>query len=197
MPSGEAESRGIVFSFGFPFSESDREAQPARGYRRQQCPETKRLPRVVLLSNKAGASMPTYYFHIDNGTFVPASEGVDLPDLDAVRREAVRAAGEIINDSKQSFWEHRGPWIMHVTDYENQLLFTLEFVAKVPSGKALYIPQRGAEGGYGRRNRSQRNDPQCRAALQMMQGQDRGASPARRADERGAGDRPLRPNAAR
>lgn len=50
--------------------------------------------------------MPTYYFHIDNGTFVPDNEGVDLPDVDAARREAVRAAGEMINDSRQSLGAH-------------------------------------------------------------------------------------------
>ncbi|TPI32628.1 hypothetical protein FJ414_21380 [Mesorhizobium sp. B3-1-6] len=89
--------------------------------------------------------MTRYYFHVDNGTFVPDPEGVDLPDLDAARQEAVRTAGEMINDSKQSFWEHMTPWIMNVTDDENHLLFTLQFAAKVPSGDALYIPRMEAE----------------------------------------------------
>lgn len=40
--------------------------------------------------------MPLYYFHVDNGEFSPDTVGVDLPDLGAARREAVRAAGEII-----------------------------------------------------------------------------------------------------
>lgn len=53
------------------------------------------------------------------------------------------AAGEMINDSKQSFWEHMTPWIMNVTDDQNRLLFTLQFAAKVPSGQALYIPREG------------------------------------------------------
>ncbi|WP_167506978.1 MULTISPECIES: hypothetical protein [unclassified Mesorhizobium] len=53
--------------------------------------------------------MPIYYCHVDNGTFNSDDEGVDLPDLDAARLEAVRAAGEMINDSKQSFWEHMTP----------------------------------------------------------------------------------------
>ncbi|TPI72568.1 hypothetical protein [Mesorhizobium sp. B2-8-9] len=60
--------------------------------------------------------MTIYYFHVDNGTFIPDEEGVDLPDLDAARREAVRAAGEMINESKEFFWEHMTPWIMNVTD---------------------------------------------------------------------------------
>ncbi|RUX19015.1 MULTISPECIES: hypothetical protein [unclassified Mesorhizobium] len=85
--------------------------------------------------------MTTYYFHVDNGTFIPDPEGVDLPDLDAPRLEAVRAAGEMINDSKQSFWEHMTPWIMNVTDDRDRLLFTLQFAAKVPSGEPVYIPR--------------------------------------------------------
>ncbi|CDX36260.1 conserved hypothetical protein [Mesorhizobium sp. SOD10] len=86
--------------------------------------------------------MTRYHFHVDNGTFTPDRDGIDLPDLNAARMEAVRAAGQMIDDSKQSFWEHAKPWVMHVTDGDNHLLFTLEFVAKVPSGNALYIPER-------------------------------------------------------
>ncbi|MDG4895536.1 hypothetical protein P9272_18360 [Mesorhizobium sp. WSM4976] len=85
--------------------------------------------------------MPIFHFHVDNGEFNPDDQGVDLPDLDAARQEAVRAAGEMINDSKQHFWEHMTPWIMNVTDDQDRLLFTLQFVAKVPSGEAFYIPR--------------------------------------------------------
>ncbi|MEZ2330661.1 hypothetical protein AB6802_13145 [Mesorhizobium sp. RCC_202] len=86
-------------------------------------------------------NMPNYYFHVDNGEFSPDTDGVDLPDLNAAYREAVRAAGEIINESNRSFWEHMMPWMMNVTDDENRLLFTLQFSAKVPSGEARYIPR--------------------------------------------------------
>lgn len=77
----------------------------------------------------------------DNGEFIPDANGVELPDLAAAQVEAVRAAGEMINDTKQSFWTHKTPWIMHVTDDRNRLLFSLQFAAKVPSGDALYIPK--------------------------------------------------------
>lgn len=85
--------------------------------------------------------MPRYLFHVDNGTFVPDETGTDLSNLDAARMEAVRAAGEMINDAKASFWEHLTPWVMHVTDSDHRLLFTLEFGAKVPSGESLFIPK--------------------------------------------------------
>lgn len=85
--------------------------------------------------------MPRYFFHVDNGTFVPDPIGTELPDLKAARVEAVRAAGSMINEAQESFWQHATPWNMHVTDSDNLLLFTLEFGAKVPSGEARYIPK--------------------------------------------------------
>ena len=87
--------------------------------------------------------MPRYFFHIDNGAFAPDQVGVELQDLTAARIEAVRAAGEMINTASESFWEHQTPWDMHVTDEGGQLLFTLQFGAKVPSGKALFVPTDG------------------------------------------------------
>ncbi|PBC06802.1 hypothetical protein CK230_29820 [Mesorhizobium sp. WSM3859] len=54
--------------------------------------------------------------------------------MDAARLEAVRAAGEMINDSKQSFWEHMAPWIMNVTDDRDRLLFTLQFKSAFGTG---------------------------------------------------------------
>ncbi|RUX33440.1 hypothetical protein EOA23_06650 [Mesorhizobium sp. M2A.F.Ca.ET.042.01.1.1] len=101
------------------------------------------MERALFCSSTRLATCPFFHFHVDNGEFNPDDEGVDLPDLDAARQEAVRAAGEMINDSKQSFWEHMTPWIMNVTDDQNRLLFTLQFAAKVPSGQALYIPREG------------------------------------------------------
>jgi hypothetical protein len=85
--------------------------------------------------------MPRYFFHVDNGTFAPDDTGAELPDLAAARVEAVRAAGEMINEANRSFWDNLTPWNMHVTDSDHHLLFTLEFVAKVASGEAVYIPE--------------------------------------------------------
>ena len=87
--------------------------------------------------------MPRYFFPVDNGEFIPDETGTELPDLYAARREAVRSAGEMIDDVQDSFWQHMTSWNMHVTDAERRLLFTLQFGAKVPSGEALYIPADG------------------------------------------------------
>ena len=84
--------------------------------------------------------MPRYFFHVDNGKFIADQSGTELPDLAAARREAVRSAGQMIDDTQQSFWEHMTPWNMHVTDSDDRLLFTLSFSTKIPSGSARFIP---------------------------------------------------------
>ncbi|RLP26346.1 hypothetical protein [Mesorhizobium sp. YM1C-6-2] len=93
--------------------------------------------------------MPRYFFHVDNGEFIPDETGADLPDLQAARREAVRAAGEMIDEAQESFWDHLSLWNMHVTDSDHRLLFTLTFGAKIPSGDARYIPDQAATSASG------------------------------------------------
>lgn len=88
--------------------------------------------------------MARYFFHVDNGTFAPDPTGVELPDVNAARVEAVKAAGEAINDASDGFWEHATPWFMYVTEANGRLLFSLEFAAKVPSGEAFYLPTGGS-----------------------------------------------------
>ena len=72
-----------------------------------------------------------------------------MPDLQAARREAVRAAGEMIDEAQESFWDHLSLWNMHVTDSDHRLLFTLTFGAKIPSGDARYIPDQAATSASG------------------------------------------------
>ena len=44
--------------------------------------------------------MPRYYFNIvDPGGTIPDTEGTDLPDIDAVRVEALASAREMISDT--------------------------------------------------------------------------------------------------
>jgi hypothetical protein len=84
--------------------------------------------------------MPVYFFHIDNGEFIPDETGTELPDLHAAQLEAVRSAGQMIEEAQETFWQQLTPFNMHVTDENEVLLFTLSFGAKVPSGKARFSP---------------------------------------------------------
>ncbi|WP_442920147.1 DUF6894 family protein [Mesorhizobium sp. WSM4962] len=96
---------------------------------------------VERLSNGSQAACPSITSTSTTAPSFPILPALTCPNLDAAQVEAVRAAGEMINDTKQSFWTHKTPWIMHVTDDRNRLLFSLQFAAKVPSGDALYIPR--------------------------------------------------------
>ena len=84
--------------------------------------------------------MPRYFFHVDNGKLIPDETGVEFPDQRTARREAVYASATMINALDPSFWEHRSPWNMHVTDEAGRLQFTLTFGHSVPSGEVLYRP---------------------------------------------------------
>ena len=70
--------------------------------------------------------MPRYFFHVRDGKDLPDTEGSKLPDLNAVRDEALRASGEMLRDSNGSaeFWSG-DDWIMNVTDEAGQPVATL------------------------------------------------------------------------
>jgi hypothetical protein len=87
--------------------------------------------------------MPRYFFHVDDGFSVPDSIGAELPDLDAARAEAVKAAGSILKDFDGDFWARGKPWLMSVTDEQGLLQFALRFSAMVPSGPVTFLPGEG------------------------------------------------------
>ena len=72
--------------------------------------------------------MPRFYFHTEDGRRLLDREGVDLPDLDAARRQAVRALGEILKDRSDEFWAD-GALRMSVCDEDGLTLFILEATA--------------------------------------------------------------------
>jgi hypothetical protein len=60
--------------------------------------------------------MPRFHFHIVNGKNVYDESGVELPDVDAARNEAVRFAGEVLGEGLPfDFWQGI-PWEMVVND---------------------------------------------------------------------------------
>jgi hypothetical protein len=69
-----------------------------------------------------------YYFHTEDGSAVRDRDGVDLPDLDAARREAVRALGEILKERVDEFWAD-GVLRMCVADESGLTLFLVEVSA--------------------------------------------------------------------
>ena len=72
--------------------------------------------------------MPRFFFHVRDGKDLPDTEGTELPNLAAVRTEALKASGEMLRDSKgrAEFWSG-DDWTMNVTDETGQPVLTLRF----------------------------------------------------------------------
>ena len=70
--------------------------------------------------------MPRYHFNIHDGRTSIDTDGVELPDHGAARREAIRLAGKALDDDA-----HRlalgEDWCMEVTDDQDLILFRLDF----------------------------------------------------------------------
>jgi hypothetical protein len=71
--------------------------------------------------------MPRYFFHVHDRRDLPDEDGADLPDLQAVRAEAIRAAGEMLRDLAGAFTGEE--WRMDVTDEEGRPVLVLRFSA--------------------------------------------------------------------
>ena len=69
--------------------------------------------------------MPRYFFHIMNGQAVVDEVGLELPSMDRVRTEAMRAAGQILSDGQQS-WKGLA-WQMMVADENDTIVFGVNF----------------------------------------------------------------------
>jgi hypothetical protein len=73
--------------------------------------------------------MPRFYFHVDDGGHViPDRDGFVLPDIRAVRAEAISAAGEMIRDLHRALTTSE--WRMDVTNAAGQPVLTLRFSAE-------------------------------------------------------------------
>jgi hypothetical protein len=72
--------------------------------------------------------MPRYFFHIVDGKFLVDTDGIELPDMPAVRVEAIAAAGEILKDFATR-WTG-AEWQMHVTNEAEDTVLKLTFSAK-------------------------------------------------------------------
>ncbi len=73
--------------------------------------------------------MPRFFFHIRDGTYLPDTEGTELPNIEAARIQAVRASGEANRDLGVKFWDYKGEWEMNVTDEGGNKVVTLKFSA--------------------------------------------------------------------
>ncbi len=72
--------------------------------------------------------MALHYFNVYNGRDFLDNVGSDLPDLDAVRTEAVKTASELLRSDCRDLWSG-SDWKMIVTDESGQQVLMLRFSA--------------------------------------------------------------------
>jgi hypothetical protein len=82
--------------------------------------------------------MPRYYFHVLDDLVALDEEGVELPDLDTVKRQAFVAARELIAEEVRV---HARVPLYHrieVTDEQGEVVLTLPFkeVVKIEDAEA-------------------------------------------------------------
>lgn len=84
--------------------------------------------------------MSRYFFTVHDGHSTPDTEGIELPDWQTARYEAISLAGHILKDEAKRFLFDQ-EWWMEVTDVTGLTLFQLGFclteaaaVKNLPSG---------------------------------------------------------------
>ena len=71
--------------------------------------------------------MPRFFFNIHDGTSLIDRQGTELPDLAAVRREAVHTSAKVLKDSAD-YWDGT-EWRMEVLNEAHELVLRLNFTA--------------------------------------------------------------------
>lgn len=84
--------------------------------------------------------MPRYHFNVYDGVTLLDKKGVELPDTNFARREAIRYAGTLLEDGGEK--DNLGAeWRMEVTDGAELILFRLDFfVTPSPVMRPLKFP---------------------------------------------------------
>jgi hypothetical protein len=69
--------------------------------------------------------MPRYYFSLANGRPFDDVDGLELPDIEAARTEAIGFAGDLMRmEPERRDWSQ---WIVRVTDEDRNQVFDLPF----------------------------------------------------------------------
>ena len=70
-----------------------------------------------------------FFFHLHDGKVLPDTEGTELPDIAAARKQAAQFVGRLLADRAEEFWD-AGKWTLEVKDEHDELRLVLEFSAR-------------------------------------------------------------------
>lgn len=81
--------------------------------------------------------MPRFYFHTQTDTRITDEDGFDLPGFEEARKQAIRTAGQLMQDEPEVFWASR-PWNVSVTDHTGLILWEIHLDGQSSAaGKSL------------------------------------------------------------
>jgi hypothetical protein len=75
-------------------------------------------------------AVPRYFFHITDGEVIRDDVGTELPNMDAVRRYAMRVSSDVLRDDRNSDIWDGNEWRMVVSDEAGREVFVLRFLAE-------------------------------------------------------------------
>lgn len=79
--------------------------------------------------------MPSYVFHVRDGIESLDGATFECASIEALRAEALRAAGELLREERSDFWRH--PHLtMWVNDEKGATVLTMDFFARDLSVKS-------------------------------------------------------------
>jgi hypothetical protein len=82
--------------------------------------------------------MPVFFFNFwDHKTYVPDPKGIELPNLNAVREEALKSVRHLIDDGLAK-GDDRSGWKFDIKDGADHTVLTVPFTEAAP--KALRKP---------------------------------------------------------
>lgn len=85
--------------------------------------------------------MPRYHFNVYDGVNLLDKTGIELPDATFARREAIRYAGSLLEESAAQD-SLTNEWRMEVTDETGLILFRLDFfVTPSPAMRPPTLPK--------------------------------------------------------
>lgn len=102
-------------------------------------PRHRRLRDQCAPAYYAERHLPRYFFNIFDGRSTPDTDGTELPDWQAVRREAIRLAGHVLRDEATRLIPDE-EWRMEVTDHTGLTLFQIDLsFTEAPAVRSLRL----------------------------------------------------------
>ena len=88
--------------------------------------------------------MPHFYFHTETDVRTTDTEGMEFPSYEAAKHEAIRTAGQMMQDTPNVFWGSR-PWNVSVTDADGLIMWEIYLDGQTSAAGRALEPNRNAE----------------------------------------------------